>query len=219
MVRYGIFLLRPAGRYGIWYWRGVFLATASFQSWGASMKALLGACPSIRDHRFRREFDSVKAAIRSRIFHCGYRSEHRFENSIPWDSAICEYSDRLLDRTNFPFGDRPPRSRYSNLVRTKALPKRQSFLLETLESRLLLSAVLLGPSATWTDLGPGTNHQRRQRRSERGRHRYRRDQSAGKSVGCAGNDPSGGGTGRLSGNYRAAFRLAEHSVRRQQVQR
>src|SRR6516164_5036859 len=96
MVRYGIFLLRPAGRYGIWYWRGVFLATASFQSWGASMKALLGACPSIRDHRFRREFDSVKAAIRSRIFHCGYRSEHRFENSIPWDSAICEYSDRLL---------------------------------------------------------------------------------------------------------------------------
>src|SRR6516164_2830459 len=37
----------------------------------------LGACPSIRVHRFRREFDSVKAAIRSRTFHCGYRSEHR----------------------------------------------------------------------------------------------------------------------------------------------
>ena|SRR6516165_9980681 len=37
----------------------------------------LGACPSIRDHRFRREFDSEKAAIKSRTFHCGYRSEHR----------------------------------------------------------------------------------------------------------------------------------------------
>jgi hypothetical protein len=30
----------------------------------------LGACPSIRDHRFLGEFDSVKAAIRSRTFHC-----------------------------------------------------------------------------------------------------------------------------------------------------
>jgi transcriptional regulator with XRE-family HTH domain len=38
---------------------------------------VLGACPSIRDHRFRREFDSEKAAIKSRTFHCGYRSEHR----------------------------------------------------------------------------------------------------------------------------------------------
>ena len=54
----------------------------------------LGACPSIRDQRFRREFDSVKAAIRSRTFHCARRSEHRWE-SIP-DSTICEYSDRLL---------------------------------------------------------------------------------------------------------------------------
>ena len=48
--------------------------------WGlvrAAGKLGLGACPSIRDHRFRREFDSEKAAIKSRTFHCGYRSEHR----------------------------------------------------------------------------------------------------------------------------------------------
>jgi len=43
----------------------------------AMMILALGACPSIRDHRFRREFDSEKAAIKSRTFHCGYRSEHR----------------------------------------------------------------------------------------------------------------------------------------------
>jgi hypothetical protein len=42
-----------------------------------SIQVPLGACPSIRDHRFRREFDSEKAAIKSRTFHCGYRSEHR----------------------------------------------------------------------------------------------------------------------------------------------
>ena len=43
----------------------------------AERRLRLGACPSIRDHRFRREFDSEKAAIKSRTFHCGYRSEHR----------------------------------------------------------------------------------------------------------------------------------------------
>jgi hypothetical protein len=43
----------------------------------SAVTKFLGACPSIRDHRFRREFDSEKAAIKSRTFHCGSRSEHR----------------------------------------------------------------------------------------------------------------------------------------------
>jgi len=67
-----------------WIWPAsawVILSMASFLGGGAIAAVagvtLLGACPSIRVHRFRREFDSVKAAIRSRTFHCGYRSEHR----------------------------------------------------------------------------------------------------------------------------------------------
>ena len=53
---------------------------AAFRAYLAKLRpetGALGACPSIRDHRFRREFDSEKAAIKSRTFHCGYRSEHR----------------------------------------------------------------------------------------------------------------------------------------------
>jgi hypothetical protein len=42
-------------------------------------------------------------------------------------------------RSNFSFSDRPRRNRFSNGIGPKALPSRQSFLLEPLESRLLLS--------------------------------------------------------------------------------
>ncbi len=57
-------------------------------------------------------------------------------------------------RANSSFSDRLWRNRHSN-ERPKPLPRRQSFLLEPLEIRLLLSADLLGPPAIWTDLGPG----------------------------------------------------------------
>ena len=58
-------------------------------------------------------------------------------------------------RANSPFSEAPRRDRSSNRVRAEALPKRQDFVLEPLESRLLLSADLLGPPPIWTDLGPG----------------------------------------------------------------
>lgn len=60
---------------------------------------------------------------------------------------------RKTTRANFPFSDRPRRNRHSN-ERPKAPPKRQDFFLEPLESRLLLSADLLGVPA-WVDQGPG----------------------------------------------------------------
>src|SRR6266540_5995296 len=57
-------------------------------------------------------------------------------------------------RANFSFSDRPRRNRHSKKTCIKALPKRQDFSLEPLESRLLLSADLLGVP-DWVDQGPG----------------------------------------------------------------
>src|SRR5208337_2573009 len=37
----------------------------------------LGACPSNRFDRFRREFDSAKSVIRSQSFHCSHRSAYK----------------------------------------------------------------------------------------------------------------------------------------------
>src|SRR5262249_41349509 len=56
-------------------------------------------------------------------------------------------------RANFSFSDRRRRNRHSN-ERPKVLPKRQDFALEPLESRLLLSANLVGVP-DWSALGPG----------------------------------------------------------------
>jgi hypothetical protein len=57
-------------------------------------------------------------------------------------------------REKFSFSDRLRRNRHSNRIRTKALPKRQDFLLEPLESRLLLSVTLVGVP-DWQEQGPG----------------------------------------------------------------
>jgi hypothetical protein len=61
-------------------------------------------------------------------------------------------------RTNLSFSDRLRRNRHSDRIPTKALPKRESFLFEPLESRLLLSVTLAGVP-DWVDQGPGSDVQ------------------------------------------------------------
>src|SRR5262249_4639355 len=60
---------------------------------------------------------------------------------------------RKTTRANFPFSNRLRRNRHLKKIPSKALPKRQDFLLEPLETRLLLSADLLGVP-NWHFEGP-----------------------------------------------------------------
>src|ERR1700745_3897304 len=60
---------------------------------------------------------------------------------------------RRTTRAESPFSQAPRRDQRSNRIRTEALPKRQDFVLEPLESRLLLSVGLVGVP-NWTDQGP-----------------------------------------------------------------
>jgi hypothetical protein len=56
---------------------------------------LLGGCPNIRDHQLRREFDSIKAAKKSRALRHHVETTKE-ENSNPSDSPVFDYSGRLL---------------------------------------------------------------------------------------------------------------------------
>ena len=61
----------------------------------------------------------------------------------------------ITRRAKLSSSDRSRKNRYSKKIPTQALPKRQDFTLEPLESRLLLSVELVGVP-DWVDQGPET---------------------------------------------------------------